>query len=113
MDVKDFGNHLLAARLNCRFTQEQLAQASGLHQSILSAIENGKRLPTIPQWLQLAKVLKVSLQWFLTGTNRVGNDLPDISIELQTLGIGDLHVTNERVPGSFFPHDEEIIAPRE
>jgi transcriptional regulator with XRE-family HTH domain len=106
--MKDFGNNLTTARLNIGFTQGQLAQATGLHQSVISAIENGKRLPTIPQWLQLAGVLNVSLQWFLTGTNTVGFELPDLAPHLAQLGIADLHIENKRVPGAF-RHDAETI----
>jgi transcriptional regulator with XRE-family HTH domain len=109
MDVRDFGNHLLAARMNSGFTQEQLAQASEIHQSIISAIENGKRLPTVPQWLQLASALKVPLQWFLTGSNKLGIELPDVAFHLQHLGIVDLHVENAHVPGAFRT-DAETIA---
>jgi len=109
MQLNNFGQHLFSARQNSGFTQEQLAKGCNLHQSIISAMENGKRLPTIPQLLQLATVLKVPLQWFLTGANRAGNELPDFSIQLQALGIADLQVTNELVPGSFL-HDEEVFA---
>ena len=87
-----FAKHLLAARLKSGLTQEQLAVRSDLHQSIVSAMENGKRLPTIPQLLRLAGALRVSLQWFLTGANSLGQDLADVSFQLQALGIADLHV---------------------
>jgi transcriptional regulator with XRE-family HTH domain len=109
MQGTDFGKNLLSARMNHGFTQEQLAQSSKLHQSIISAFENGRRLPTVPQLLQLASVLKVSLQWFLTGTNNAGDELRDISVQLQSLGIADLQLTDERVPGTF-RRDEEIMA---
>jgi transcriptional regulator with XRE-family HTH domain len=109
MNVNEFGDRLSAARLNRGITQEQLARASELHQSIISAIENGKRLPTIPQWLQLASALKMPLQWFLTGSTRLGMELPDIAFHLQELGIVDLHVENVQVPGAFRT-DAETIA---
>ena len=38
-----------------------------------------------------------------------GTELTDISFQLQMLGIADLHVPNERVPGAF-RSDEEVIA---
>lgn len=101
--------HLQAARLSRGFTQGQLARATKLHQSLISAFENGKRLPTIRQWLRLAQVLKVPLQRFLTGTDIAGNDLADISLQLHTLGIADLIVRDERVPGAF-RHDAEVMA---
>jgi transcriptional regulator with XRE-family HTH domain len=105
----EMGIHLQAARIRRGYTQEQLARAAGLHQSLISAIENGKRLPAILQLLRLAGVLKVPLQQFLTGTDTAGTDLGDISFQLQTLGIADLDVRDEHVPGAF-RHDEEIMA---
>src|ERR1700693_5748905 len=105
MEMQNFGNHLAAARLTSGFTQGQLAQASQLHQSTISAIENGKRFPTVAQWLQLATALNIPLQRFLTGANVVGDELGDISSQLHALGVADLHVATERVPGAF-RHDE-------
>ncbi len=108
MLLENFGIHLLAARVNNGFTQQQLAQAANIHQSIVSAMENGRRLPTLPQLLQLAGVMKVPLQWFLTGSNMVGRELPDLAFHLQQLGIADLHVENARVPGAFQSTEETI-----
>ncbi len=104
----NFGKHLLAARLRCGLSQRQLASASGFHQSDVSQMEQGKRLPSFHQLLELARALGVSLQWFATGSNTGGSDLADLAFQLQDLGIVDLHVENARVPGAF-RHDEEAI----
>lgn len=109
MDAETIGKHLLTARVSRGFTQGQLAQASELHQGVISAMENGKRLPSIPQLLRVARVLEVSLQWFLTGSNTIGVDLPDLAVQLSVLGIADLHVADARVPGAFRSGAETIV----
>ncbi len=108
-DKNDFSELLAAARQGRGLTQGQLAKATRLYQSVISELESGKRKPTFSITKQLALVLKVPIQWFLTGSDYAGKELPDISVQLQTLGIVDLHVANERVPGAFRPN-EEIIA---
>jgi transcriptional regulator with XRE-family HTH domain len=57
-----FGKHLIAARVSRGFTQKQLAASCQLHQSVISAIEKGRRWPSVPQMMQLALVLQVPLQ---------------------------------------------------
>jgi transcriptional regulator with XRE-family HTH domain len=110
MDVdQEFGQRLAAARQGHGFTQSQLARATDFHQSLISDLETGKRLPTFSQAVKLASALKVSLQCFLTLSDYVGSDVPDISIQLAYLGLTDLQVENERVPGAFRPH-EDVLA---
>lgn len=104
-----FGRYLQAARERRGLSQRQLASATSMHQSDISQMEQGKRLPGFEQLLNLADSLKVPLQWFLTGSNTAGIELPDLAFHLQQLGIADLHVENARVPGSF-RHDAETIA---
>ncbi|MBV9125124.1 MAG: helix-turn-helix transcriptional regulator [Planctomycetes bacterium] len=90
-------------------TQRQLALRTGINPATMNRIERSQRRPTLGQLLSLAKVLQVSLQWFLRATNWPGVDLPDIAIELHNLGIVDLVPSQVQVPGAFRPR-EEVIA---
>lgn len=105
----NIGELLAAARQGIGMTQQQLARVTKLHQGVISEMESGKRVPTVEQLLRLAQTLKVPIQWFLTGSNTVGNEIRDISIQLHELFIVDLHVENEQVPGAFRA-DEDVIA---
>ena len=109
MELTDFGKHLIAARVGNGFSQNQLAQAAQLHQSVISAMENGKRLPSLPQMLHLALVLRVPLQRLMTGMDIPGTGLIDIALHLQNIGIADLQVPGALVPGAF-RENEDVIA---
>jgi transcriptional regulator with XRE-family HTH domain len=90
-------------------TQRQLAERSGLHPSVLSRIESGKREATLCEVVRLAEALHVPLEWFVTGKERPGTALADIAAELWHLGIVDLIVPQARVPGTYRPA-EEVLA---
>lgn len=59
---------LVEARENLRWTQSDLAQATGLQPAAVSHFECGHRLPSLPNAVRLADALRVSLDW-LTGRN--------------------------------------------
>ncbi len=101
--------HLQRARNSRGLTQKQLAERCGLHQSVVSRIESGKRDATLREAVQLAEALHVPLEWFVTGKQRPGTTLPDIAEELWHLGIVDLIVPHVRVPGTYRPQ-EEVLA---
>lgn len=105
----DFGDKLSAARQGRGLTQAALARSTKIYQSVISDLESGKRQPTFVMLVKLATALKVPIQWFLTGSDYVGSEISDISIQLQFLGIVDLHVENEHVPGAFRT-DEDVMA---
>jgi transcriptional regulator with XRE-family HTH domain len=90
-------------------TQTQLAERCGVHRSVLSRIESGKREATLCEAVQLAAALHVPLEWFVTGKERPGTTLPDLAAELWHLGIVDLIVPHARVPGVYRPA-EEVLA---
>lgn len=46
-------------------TQNQLAKMSGVSKSMISAIENEQRHPTIPIIYQLARALKVEIDYLI------------------------------------------------
>lgn len=103
------GRHLAAARRECGVTQKALADSCGLKQSDVSKIEQGLRLPSVPQLISMAQLLEVPLQWFLTGRRRPGTDVRDVAIELRRLGLVDLRIPDARVPGAFRP-PEDLLA---
>lgn len=59
---------LVEARENLRWTQADLAKATGLQPAAISHFERGQRLPSLPNAVRLADALRVSLDW-LTGRN--------------------------------------------
>jgi transcriptional regulator with XRE-family HTH domain len=54
-----FGKRVRELRLEKGMTQEQLAEAAGLHPTFISNVERGYRVPTIVTLLKLAKGLDV------------------------------------------------------
>lgn len=101
--------YLLQARNRRDLTQKQLAERCGLHQSVISRIESGKREASLHEVVCLAEALRVPLEWFVTGLERPGTALPDLAAELRHLGIVDLIVPRARVPGTYRPA-EEVLA---
>jgi transcriptional regulator with XRE-family HTH domain len=99
---------LLRARHWRGLTQRQLAERCGLHQSILSRIESGKREATLRETVRLAEALHFPLEWFVTGEDQPGTTLPGIALELWHLGIVDLMVPGARVPGTYRPAEEVL-----
>jgi transcriptional regulator with XRE-family HTH domain len=108
-ELQHVGNYLHLARVNSQTTQEHLAKACGVDRSVINRIERGQKLPSLEQLIRLAKALQVSLNWFLTGKNRPGSELSDLAVELRDLGIVDLFVPDETVPGAFRPR-EQVLA---
>src|SRR5262245_57706236 len=107
--VTDFAAYLRTARVHAKLTQAQLAAASGLDQPRLSRLEKGRRRATLDEAVRLARVLVVSLQWFLNGANFPGSAVPDITLELRGLGVVDLLVPEAPVPGAF-RSPEQVVA---
>jgi len=101
--------HLRAARILRRLTQKDLADRCGLRQSVISRIEGGFREPALEEVVRLAGALDLPVEWFLTGQERSGKSLVDISQELRHLGLVDLRVPGERVPGAH-RNPEEVAA---
>jgi transcriptional regulator with XRE-family HTH domain len=103
----NLGNFLLSARLERGLSQQELGERCGLHQSYVSLLERGRRVPTIGQLTRLAAVLERPLQWFINGTNHPGNGLSEMGVELFRLGVVDL-VIAPIVPGAFRPPEQVV-----
>ena len=56
-----FGRRVRQLRIEHDLTQEELAEAAGLHPTFVSNIERGYRVPTLPTVVRLASGLAESL----------------------------------------------------
>lgn len=65
------GDRLFNARINCGFTQEELAESARCSRFALHKWETGKARPQARYVRALADVLKVTIPW-LRGTDAVG-----------------------------------------
>jgi transcriptional regulator with XRE-family HTH domain len=108
-EFERLGAHIQQARRGLGLSQADLAGRASLSQAEISYFESGRRRPSLDQLLRIAKALDVSLQWLLTGSDRAGESLAGIAIELRQLGIVDLWVKGAVVPGAF-RRPEEVIA---
>lgn len=61
----DFGSTLKSLRLRSDLTQEQLAQKLCLTKSVISAYENGLRMPSYEVLIEISRVFKVSTDYLL------------------------------------------------
>jgi transcriptional regulator with XRE-family HTH domain len=107
-ELKNLGRWLAKARTRQGLTQKQLAVRAGISQPRISGIEKGALLPTLPQFIRLARALVAPLQWFLNGSVMPGTEVPDFALQLQWLGVVDLLVPNAAVPGAFRPIEQVL-----
>lgn len=75
----DFGNTLKTLRLYNKMTQAQLAQKLGLTKSVISAYENGIRLPSYDILIHIAKIFKVTTDYLLNVETSNNIDLSGLS----------------------------------
>ena len=109
VEWQDLGKWLYRARVQQGLTQKELAVRAKISQPRISGIEKSEMIPTLPQLVRLARALVVPLQWFLNGSGSPGTGITDITLQLQSLKLVDLHVPGEAVPGAFRP-TEEVFA---
>lgn len=64
--LERFGDRLRERRVECKYTQRQLAEKIHVSMCALSSWEQGKRAVSLPALVSLAMVLEVSTDW-LTG----------------------------------------------
>lgn len=76
-----FGKNLKLLRLKERMTQAQLAQKLGLTKSVISAYENGIRLPSYDTLVHIAKIYNVSTDFLLGLEHKQEIDLSGLSQE--------------------------------
>jgi transcriptional regulator with XRE-family HTH domain len=105
----ELATRLAAARLERGLTQAGLAQRCRLQRQQITYFELGTRIPSLKQLLRIAQALELPLQRFLSGSDRPGEEVRDIALELRNLGLIDLWVEAPTVPGAF-RHPEEVVA---
>jgi len=75
----DFGNRLKTLRIQNSYTQVQLAQKLGVTKSVISAYENGLRMPSYDILIMISKVFKVSTDYLLGLENKKEIDLSGLT----------------------------------
>jgi len=108
-ELRKLGTNLLLMRLEQGLSQDRLARECTLTQSQVSLFEAGRRLPSLDQFVRLARALDVPLQRLLSGVDRPGVELKDLAVELRRLGAVDLWVADYAIPGAA-RRPEEVIA---
>lgn len=66
-DIKKSGERIRQLRKQNGYTQEVLAKELDIDRSLLSHIESGKRGCTVDNFIQLAVLFHVSLDWLILG----------------------------------------------
>lgn len=62
-DIKSkFGLAVKKRRLICKFTQEELAEITGLHRTYISEVERGERNISLENIFKMSAALQISLQ---------------------------------------------------
>jgi transcriptional regulator with XRE-family HTH domain len=107
-ELSGLGRHLLSARAERGYSQGRLAVECGLTQAQVSLFETGRRLPSLEQFVRIARTLDVPLQRLVGGADRAGTGLRDLAVELRRLGAADLWVADAVVPGSARGPEEVI-----
>jgi transcriptional regulator with XRE-family HTH domain len=74
---KAFGARLRKLRANCGYSQEKLAEISGLHRTYVGDVERGERNISLDNIWRLANALKVSPAAFFE--IELSSDLPSKS----------------------------------
>jgi transcriptional regulator with XRE-family HTH domain len=58
--ISKFGNRVRQLRINCGWSQEELADRTGLHRTYISGVERGTRNPTITVVFKFAQAFSMS-----------------------------------------------------
>jgi len=77
----DFGNILKTLRLKENLTQSQLAKKLGISKSVISAYENGIRMPSYYVLIRISKIFNVSTDYLLGLEPKNRIDLSGLSQE--------------------------------
>ena len=79
-----------------------------MSQARISLFEAGHGLPSLDQFIRLARALDIPLQRLISGENWPGEQPRDIAIELHLLGAVDLKISDAVVPGAARRTEETI-----
>lgn len=75
--ARAFGARVREVRLAKGMTQEELAEAAGLHSTFVSNVERGYRVPTLPTVVRLAGGLGCTVETLLAEVAWQDNDLAE------------------------------------
>ena len=84
----EFGERLRSLRLKSKMTQKQLAAKLGLTTSVISAYENGIRMPSYDVLLAIASLYSTSTDYLLGVSFSKDVDISSLSSEDQEYVIG-------------------------
>ena len=77
MDNNMIGQRIRERRLHKKLTQKQLASLAKIRGSIIE-LENSKYLPSAETLLNISQILDCSIEWILTGEDRISdNAIPE------------------------------------
>lgn len=77
----DFGNKLKTLRIQNNLTQAQLAAKLDLTKSVISAYENGLRMPSYEVLITIARIFKVTTDYLLGLEKKYEVDLSGLTDE--------------------------------
>lgn len=74
MDMS-IGERIRTKRKELNITQTQIQDKTGISSGNLSTIESGKTLPSATALINLSKILNCSIDWILTGSSPISENL--------------------------------------
>ena len=77
----NFGSTLRTLRIRNEMTQEQLSKRLGLTKSVISAYENGLRMPSYEVLISISQIFKVSTDYLLGLERKQEIDLSGLTEE--------------------------------
>lgn len=107
--IADIGRRCKVAREAAGLSQQELADAIGLHVNTLGKVERGITVPDAQVLLNIGQVTKVPPEQLLVGDRRGGADRPSASgfSDLVLIPAYNVHVSAGA--GIAAPHDEEVV----
>ncbi len=85
----DIGKNIKKLRLQQDLSQAQLAERLGITKSIISAYENGSRMPSYEVLLKISRIFKVSTDYLFGIENKNTLDLSGLT-DAQAKAVRDL-----------------------
>lgn len=82
MDMS-IGERIRIKRKEMNITQTQIQDKTGISSGNLSTIESGKTLPSATALINLSKILNCSIDWILTGSSPISENLSLTNTEQQ------------------------------